>query len=278
MTIENPLVYVRGSPDGAYPFIGLLSLGNLKHSAAWGLCINTPARLVGRQGAALEFTMEILRMRRFLILGIAALAAFCGFTYFQTPTTGAAYVQAADAFPPPPSRKRQARDRDAQKVESIFASIEARNGTTEEPGPRYKITEPELNSYLSALVEKENIKAVEALFVKLRNGSFSTYAVVNVDNVPKKDKDSVTRVLMQTILAGRQYLSADGLLDAHNSLGQYTLTSARINEVEIPTPLVNTLINTAGKRQNPPFDLSKPFKLPFGIREAEIKSGYLEVS
>lgn len=217
-------------------------------------------------------------MRRFLILGLAALIAGYGFTYLQMPARSAAFVQASDAFPPPPTRKRQARDRDAQKVEAIFASIETRSGTAEEPGPKYKISESELNAYLAALVEKENVKSVEALFVKLRSGSFSTYAVVNVDNVSKKDKDAATRILMQTILAGRQYLSADGSLEARDGLGQYTLTSARINEVEIPTPIVNSLINTVGKRQNPPFDLSKPFKLPYGIRVAEIKAGYLEVS
>jgi hypothetical protein len=185
---------------------------------------------------------------------------------------------AQDAFPPPPVKRREIRDREARKVERILDSIETRNKSESGPGPRYKITEPELNSYLSYLVEKENVQGVEALFVKLRDGSLSTYAVVNVDSVPQKDKDKVTRILMQTILAGKQFLSADGSLVTHGGLGQYTITGARINEVDIPPSIVNSLINTVTKRQNPPFDLTKPFKLPYNIREAVVKPGYLEVS
>ncbi len=214
-------------------------------------------------------------MRKWCLLILAGLLAV-GSLYLTQGHISSSSAQ--DAFPPPPVKKREKRDREAHKVEKILDTIESRNKTDQTAGPRYKITESELNSYLSYLVEKENVQGVEALFVKLHDGSLSTYTVVNVDNVPQKDKDRVTRILMQTILAGKQYLSADGSLVAHNGIGQYTLTGARINEVDIPPAIVNSLINTVTRKQNPPFDLTKPFKLPYNIREAVVKPGYLEVS
>jgi hypothetical protein len=217
-------------------------------------------------------------MRKWVLLVLAIIVTAGLGVYLAQGYVGQSSGVSDDAFPPPPMKRRETRDREAQKVVKIFEAMEKHNKSEQNTGARYKISESELNSYLSYLVEKESVRGVDALFVKLRDGSFSTYAVVDVDSVPKKDKDTVTRVLMQTILAGKQYLSADGLLTARDGMGQYTLTAARINEIDIPPSIINSLINTVGRKQNPPFDLTKPFKLPYGIREALVKRGYLELS
>ena len=214
-------------------------------------------------------------MRRYTksVFPIAALAGF----FLLLEQSAATPAARAESFPSPPLKKREMRDQEARRVEAIFEELSTRKANGEDPGPRHRISESELNSYLSYLVEKENIAGVDALFVKLRQDSFTTYGIINVDKMQKQDHDAATRLLMQTILAGKQYLSAEGSLTARNGLGQYTLTGARINDVDIPPGIVNALINLAGKKQDPPFDLTKPFRLPYNIREAELGPGYLEV-
>ncbi|MBI4457148.1 MAG: hypothetical protein HY644_14795 [Acidobacteria bacterium] len=217
-------------------------------------------------------------MKKPLLCIVTGLVTAGFFLHFEQSPRRLLISAHAETFPSPPIKKAEMRNHEARKVERILETVEARNANPEDPGlRRYRISESELNSYLDYLVERENVSGVDALFVKLREGSFGTYAIINVDNVSRKDRDIATRALMQTILAGKQYISADGLLRPQDGFGQYTLTSAHINDVEIPPAIVNALINTVGKKQNPPFDVTKPFKLPYNIREAEVKPGYIEI-
>ena len=184
----------------------------------------------------------------------------------------------AEAFPTPPSKNSELRNREAQKVIGIFETLSARSAEPAVSGPTYRISESELNSYLSSLMEKENIAGLEAFFVRLSEGAFTTYAIINVDSIPRKDKDTATRLLMETLLAGKQHISAEGTLTAHNGLGEYILTAAHMDQATLPAGIINVLIRTIGAKQTPPFDITKPFRLPFRIREARIAGGYLEIS
>jgi hypothetical protein len=183
---------------------------------------------------------------------------------------------AKDTFPSPPAKKPEIRDLQARKVEQILHTLHSRQGA--EPGESHAIAEDELNSYLSYLLERENVTGVDALFVRLEEKSLTVYSIVDVDKIPKEGKDTATRLLMQTVLSGKQYLSAQGSLSAKNGMGEFMLTSARVNDMDIPLPLVNLLINSVTRKQNPPFDLAKPFRLPYGIREVEIQPSVLKIS
>lgn len=218
-------------------------------------------------------------MRKYLLRRIAAISAAVGLLLClnQGRWFGPWSVH-AEKFPAPPVKRLEVRNREAQKVVSVLQTLDARHAEPEDPGPKFKISESELNSYLSYVVEKENVAGVDSFFVKLQEGSFIAYAVVNVDDIPRKDRDPATRLLMETVLAGRRYISAEGSLTVQNGVGQFILTAARIDQAAIPPGIVNALINVLGRKQTPPFDLTRPFKPPFRIREAQVKPGYLEIS
>ena len=202
-------------------------------------------------------------------------AAVSLFLLKPSATHALAIVHAEEPFPVPPAKQPEVREREARRVRSVFGALQSSEPGQERSGQR--ITESELNSYISYLVEQENVAGLETLFVRLHRGSFDTFAVINVDNIPQEDRNFGAQLLMQTLLAGKQYISTEGSLSAVSGRGQYTLTAARIGQANIPPGIVNALIGLVGKKQNPPFDLTRPFRLPYGVQKAEVGQGYLEV-
>ena len=215
-------------------------------------------------------------MKMRVIVVLICFAAAVSLPLLKTSAPAAiAIVHAEAPFPVPPTKSPEVREREVRRVQSVFGALQSVPPGQERPGQR--ITESELNSYLSYLVEQENIAGLETLFVRLRPGFFDAFAIINVDNMPQEDRNIGTQLLMQTLLAGKQYISTEGSLSAANGRGQYTLTSARIGQVDIAPGIVNTLIALIGRKLNPPFDLTRPFRLPYGVQKAEVGQGYMEI-
>jgi hypothetical protein len=113
------------------------------------------------------------------------------------------------------------------------------------------------------------LRGVEELTVKLNEGTFTTFAKVNLDEV------ELTGYMqyMKSLIEGPQRLTLESMLEVSEGIGTYRTESAWLNDIPLPVSLVDTLLSSLGRQQKPPFDPTEPFAAPYGISHLVIESG-----
>jgi len=161
----------------------------------------------------------------------------------------------------------------AQRVETVFAELESREKANDRQARTYVLAESDLNAYLASEIRKRERKDVEHLSVKMKDENrFLTSLTVNLDQVDIKT-DSMTRKLFRALLRGTQTIEMDGKLTTDKGKGTYEVESATMNGLPLPATLVNEIIAAVGKQQDPPFDPTEPFELPYKIQSITVSSG-----
>lgn len=164
------------------------------------------------------------------------------------------------------------KDPGTRKVEQVLEELE-RNHASGELAPRaYTVTEAELNAYLAERLREESRKDVQALRARFREGSFASSLTLDMDEVEVKG-DSLTLELFRTLLSGHATLEVEGRLVVENGKGTLILESTRINDITVPVSLVSFILSEVGKKQNPPFDPTDSFPMPYGIKAVKIEPG-----
>jgi hypothetical protein len=163
----------------------------------------------------------------------------------------------------------------AQRVERIFNEIEENHVNGRNPGKTYLLEEEELNAYLSEKLREQKRKDVEKIGVRLHDKTFTTHIQVNMDEV--QVKDTMTATLFKALFRGRQKVEVDGELKTNNGQGTYEVQRARVNDVGVPAVVVNTILTSVGRQQDPPFDPSEPFDMPYGIKNIRVQQGKLRI-
>ncbi|MGH9338826.1 MAG: hypothetical protein ACRD1R_04365 [Acidobacteriota bacterium] len=164
-----------------------------------------------------------------------------------------------------------------EKVEQLLYELEVNGGNGSRAGKTYLLTQPDLNAFLAARLREEDRKGVEDIKVELRDGSFITRVLLNMDEL-EVEGNSMALGLFQALLSGKQNLEVEGELTARDGKGSYRVLSARMNNISVPATLVNTLLSTAGKNQEPPFDPTEPFEMPYGIKTVKVQTGRVTIS
>jgi hypothetical protein len=95
---------------------------------------------------------------------------------------------------------------------------------------------------------------------------------VNVDEI-EFPVDDVTTGYLRLLLKGIQTLEIEGTLEAENGMATYRVQEARLSGIPIPARLVNNLLSSLGKKNDPPFDPSQPFEMPYGIQSFTFQPG-----
>lgn len=157
---------------------------------------------------------------------------------------------------------------DAARVEKVIAELEhgARRGM------EFEIRERDLNAFLRRQMELERASAVDEIHVTLLNGSFRSDMTVDLDQVEIEDP-SLTSNLFLSLFKGRQKLRLEGKLSVRNGTGTYHTENAWLNGMPLPAAVVDSLIRILGKKQDPPFDPTRPFPMPFGIQSIRFEPG-----
>ncbi|HUG43873.1 MAG TPA: hypothetical protein VMN76_06490 [Acidobacteriota bacterium] len=140
----------------------------------------------------------------------------------------------------------------------------------------FEVREPDLNAFLRRQMELERASAVDEIHVTLLNGSFRSDLTVDMDQVEIEDP-SLTSSLFLSLFKGRQKLRLEGKLSVRNGTGTYRTENAWLNGVPLPAPVVDSLIRILGNKQDPPFDPTRPFPMPFGIQFVRFESGLVVV-
>ncbi len=76
----------------------------------------------------------------------------------------------------------------AGEVERILGELVINSVREEVPKRVYRLSETDLNSYLTTKLEKADRKGLESISVRLKQGSFVTVVTVNMDQVQFKDQ------------------------------------------------------------------------------------------
>ena len=164
-------------------------------------------------------------------------------------------------------------------VEKVMRLLEElrdndRDGTV--PHRTYALTQEELNAYLLAQLLQQDQKAVESIAILLQEGTFLTSIEVDMDQLQLKG-DELTTWLLRLLLTGKQTLEIEGKLEAEDGMGTYRVLQARLSGFPVPAAWVNGLLSSVGQKQNPPFDPTEPFPMPYGIESVTFQPGSLMV-
>ncbi len=161
----------------------------------------------------------------------------------------------------------------AKRVEDVLTELESREKANDRQSRTFVLAETDMNAYLASEIAKRERKDVERLVVKMNDENrFVTSLTVNLDKVDVKT-DSMTGALFRALLRGTQTIEMDGKLTTEKGKGTYEVQSATMNGVPLPASLVNAIISSVGKQQDPPFDPTEPFDLPYKIQKIEVSSG-----
>ena len=113
---------------------------------------------------------------------------------------------------------------------------------------------------------------MESIALLLKEGTFLTRVEVNVDEI-EFPVDDVTTGYLRLLLKGIQTLEIEGTLEAENGMATYRVQEARLSGIPIPARLVNNLLSSLAKKNDPPFDPSQPFEMPYGIQSFTFQPG-----
>ncbi len=166
----------------------------------------------------------------------------------------------------------QASDPGVAKVTRLLEELRDNDEQGTVPNRTYELTEEELNAYLSAQLYRQDRKAVESIVLLLKEGTFLTRVEVNVDEL-RLPVDDVTTAFLRLLLKGIQTLEIEGKLEAENGLATYRVQEARLSGIPVPARWVNNLLSSLGKKNDPPFDPTQPFEMPYGIQSFTFQPG-----
>lgn len=164
----------------------------------------------------------------------------------------------------------------AGEVERVLGELVINSVREEVPKRVYRLSETDLNSYLTTKLEKADRKGLESISVRLKQGSFVTVVTVNMDQVQFKDQ-SLTASLLSVLLRGAHTLEVEGRLQVQEGIGKYQVQQASLDGIALPASVMEMVVSTLGRQQDPPFDLSEPFPMPYGISTVDVQPGQLTI-
>jgi len=153
----------------------------------------------------------------------------------------------------------------AERAEQIFKEL----SKSSETGREHTLLEEDLNAYIARELSQQSLRGIEEFRVKLNQGTFTSFLRVNLDEV----EVSGYLQYLGSLTEGPQRLTVEGRLQVRDGIGTYKTESAWLNDIPLPASLVDVLLSSLGRQQEPPFDPTEPFDAPYGITHLEIEPG-----
>lgn len=144
-----------------------------------------------------------------------------------------------------------------------------------QPGQTFVIPESDLNAFIKQQIEQARVAAIESVAVRLSSGTFDSTIVVDGD---KLQLEEGVGSVIKSMFKGRQVLELQGSVHGEDGMAHYETQSASLNGVPLPASVVDMLLSSIGKEQQPPFDPTEPFPLPQGIKTLTIEPGSVRLT
>ena len=139
-----------------------------------------------------------------------------------------------------------------------------------------RFTEDEVNSYL--YYNTQLPRGVSKLNVSFLPGTVSGSAEVNFDSLTASSPADESPSMLGYLLRGSHTIASEGSLSAANGVARFELRSASIDDIPLPRPLVDFLIDSYLKRRFPGLDIDSPFRLPPTVDSVRIGQGNVDVN
>ena len=140
----------------------------------------------------------------------------------------------------------------------------------------WEFSQKEVDSYIHYELSPLFPKGLRDLHIKLLPDSLSADALVNFDEM-QGDGGASKNLLLSALLAGKHHIEVLGKLKTQDKLGTYEILSLRLDQKEIPKPLVDLLIAKLVVPKYPNAKPDTPFELPYDITHVDIQQGKLTV-
>ena len=163
-----------------------------------------------------------------------------------------------------------------KEVERILGQLVDNSILEEVPKQTYKLSETDLNGYLSFQIKKTKRKGLKNVSVSLKEGGFVTVVEMNMSQIQLKDK-SLTASMLSVLLQGAHTLEVEGQLNVQEGIGKYQVQQASLDGIELPASMVEMVLSTLGRQQDPPFDPVEPFPMPYGISTVDVQLGRVTI-
>jgi hypothetical protein len=137
-----------------------------------------------------------------------------------------------------------------------------------------KVTERELNSYLRIHAQEDLPAGVMEPYVWIvGEGRVSGRALVDLDEVRKQKPRGWLDPA--GYLTGRVPVRATGVLITRDGVGRFTLETAEVAGITIPTWMLQEIVTHYSRNPHLPdgFSMDAPFELPARIREVRVGRG-----
>jgi hypothetical protein len=139
-----------------------------------------------------------------------------------------------------------------------------------------KFSQNEINSHLALDLSSQYHPCLKSLVVVFEENRLKATATIDIDRLGTASQKLFPK-LLSLVLSGVHTLAADGQLVAKDGKAHFELAQALFDGSALPKPLVERIISSVGRKQNPPFDPLQPSEMPYEINKVDVKSGYIIV-
>ena len=163
-------------------------------------------------------------------------------------------------------------DSGAEKVRQVLGGLNGNSQMGHPPRRTYRLSQAEINAYLLDELRQQEKSVVESVSVLFRDGEFVTMIGFDPERL-QLGEDTMARGLLGLLFEGTQTLEIEGQLRVNNGSGRYQIERVRFSGLALPIELVNEILISLGKGQDPPFDPTSSFPMPYGIRSVIFSPG-----
>ncbi len=79
------------------------------------------------------------------------------------------------------------------------------------------------------------------------------------------------------MIGSRPKVEIAGELTVEDGVGTYQVKSMLLNGTTVPAALIQTVLTSFGRSQDPPFDPTQPFQMPYCIKTVQIEAGQVTI-
>jgi hypothetical protein len=186
------------------------------------------------------------------------------------PLLPAVWAQAPEAAPPALSRDAAASA--AGKFQKILDSSDRG-----ESFGTLRLSEAEINSYIRYDLAHEIPSGLSNVVLRLQPGRTRGTAEVDFDRLRASMK-TPPNPLIALFLQGVHELGVEGAISGANGSGEFHLQSVTLDNVTLPEPVVEYLIDHYLRTRYPGVAINQPFRLPYSIEQLTVETGSVRLT
>ena len=139
-----------------------------------------------------------------------------------------------------------------------------------------RLTEEEINSYLSLDVNSDNQSCLKNMRMAFKQDVMEGISSVDFDCLRDTSSKTLSAIILR-LFSGTHVITARGTIVSGNGKGHIQLEQVRFDDSVLPNFLIEEAIAAVCGKQEPPFNPMRSSPLPYNIIKITIHPGYIMV-